>query len=117
MKICVTVLEEDEKTAVDSRFGRASVFAFVDLKTKNIEFIVNPYLNSSGGAGIQSAQYVLLKEVAAVVTGHVGVNAFKTLQAGGVPVYRGAEGSLMDVIKAYESGLLTLADQADAKKV
>lgn len=103
MKICITTLENNEQTKIDSRFGRAQFFAFVDLETKKIDFVRNPNLEASGGAGIQSAQYAVAQGASVVITGHIGTNAFKVLQESGIEMITGADGLLWDVIKRYET--------------
>jgi predicted Fe-Mo cluster-binding NifX family protein len=61
---------------------------------------------SSGGAGVQAAQIVTKEKVDSVITGNIGPNAFQILQAAGIKVYTGAEGSLHDVIENYKNGNL-----------
>ena len=108
MKVCVTALGPKEDSEVDSRFGRCQFFVFFDLHTREVEGVANPNIESSGGAGIQSAQLVASK-AAIVLTGHVGPNAFKTLSAAGVAIFTGATGTVQEAVAAYESAKLTRA--------
>lgn len=114
MKVCITALGPTEDSAVDPRFGRCQYFAVVDLHTRVVESIKNPNIESSGGAGIQSAQLVASQGAAIVVTGHVGPNAFKTLNAAGVAIFTGATGTVKEAVTAYEAGQLTRAIAPDS---
>lgn len=106
MKVCVTALGPSEDSLVDPRFGRCQYFVFFDLHTRKAEGVVNPHLASSGGAGIQSAQFVASQGAVIVLSGHVGPNAFKTLNAAGVSIFTGAAGSVKEAVAAYEAGKL-----------
>jgi predicted Fe-Mo cluster-binding NifX family protein len=53
--------------------------------------------------------------VEAVVTGHVGPKAFRTLQAAGVAVYVGAEGSVRQAVDALTAGRLERADKPNVE--
>ena len=114
MKVCVTALGPKEDSDVDPRFGRCQFFVFFNLHTREVEGVANPNIESSGGAGIQSAQMVASKGAAVVLTGHVGPNAFKTLSAAGVTIFTGAIGTVKDAVDAYEAGKLARAVVPDS---
>jgi len=104
MKICVTSEGANLGSKVDPRFGRCRYFIIADTGTLEFEAIENPNIESTGGAGIQSAQLVGSKQVKAVVTGNVGPNAFQTLQAAGVEVFTNASGTIKEAIEKYKKG-------------
>jgi len=104
MKICITSEGGSLDSKVDPRFGRCQYFIIADTDTLEFEAIVNPNIESMGGAGIQSAQLVSSKQVKAVVTGNVGPNAFQTLQAAGIEIFTGASGTIKEVIEKYKRG-------------
>ncbi len=106
MKVCVTALGPKKDSEVDPRFGRCQYFVFLELQTREVEGVVNPNIESSGGAGIQSAQLVASKGVDIVLTGHVGPNAFKTLSAAGVTIFTGVKGTVQEAVETYEAGKL-----------
>ena len=106
MKICVTSEGGSLDSKVDLRFGRCQHFIIVDTDTLEFEAVRNPNIESTGGAGIQSAQLVASKQVKAVLTGNVGPNAFQTLQAAGIEVFSGASGTVKEVIQQYKKGEL-----------
>ena len=117
MKICVTSEGNNLGSKVDPRFGRCKYFIIVDPETLNFNSIQNPNLETSGGAGIQSAQLVANNEVKAVVTGNVGPNAFQTLNAAGIAIFNGASGTVKEAIEKYKKGeyQLTSAPNAASK--
>jgi predicted Fe-Mo cluster-binding NifX family protein len=104
MKVCVTAQGESLDSQVDPRFGRCRYFIIADTDTLESEVIVNPNIESMGGAGIQSAQLVSSKQAKVVITGNVGPNAFKTLEAAKIEVFTGASGSIREVIEKYKKG-------------
>ena len=104
MKICVTSEGGSLDSKVDPRFGRCQHFIIVDPDTLEFEAVVNPNIESMGGAGIQSAQLVASKKVKAVVTGNVGPNAFQTLQTAGVEIFTNASGTVKEAIEKYKKG-------------
>ena len=106
MKICVTSEGSSLDSKIDPRFGRCQYFIIADTDTLGFEAVQNPNIESMGGAGIQSAQLVALKEVKAVVTGNVGPNAFQTLQAAGIEIFIGASGTVREAIEKYKKGEL-----------
>lgn len=96
-------------STVDPRFGRCRYLVFYDTDTGNWEAAANPNIDTAGGAGIRTAQMVLDKEAAAVITGNVGPNAMNVLSGGGVPVYTGVSGTVESAVKLYRDGGLTAA--------
>jgi predicted Fe-Mo cluster-binding NifX family protein len=92
---------------MDPRFGRCQYFLIVDPQSLEMEALENPNIGASGGAGIQSAQFVANKGVEAIITGQVGPNAFTTLQAAGMKILVGASGKVRDMLEKYKKGQLT----------
>ncbi len=111
MRICVTSEGNNLDSKVDSRFGRCQYFIIVDTDTLQFEFIENPNIEAMGGAGIQSAQLVASKQIKAVLTGNVGLNAFQTLQAAGIDVFTGASGTVRGAIEKYKKGEFKLTQK------
>jgi predicted Fe-Mo cluster-binding NifX family protein len=82
----------------------------VDCDDMSVEAIDNANANASGGAGIQSAQLVADHDIACVLTGNCGPNAFRTLKEAGIITVVGAKGTVREAIDAYQRGELTTAD-------
>jgi len=53
--------------------------------------------------------------VQAVITGHVGPNAFSALQTSNVAVYVGASGTVAEAVEQFKAGQLEAADGADVQ--
>jgi len=101
-KICITSEGDKLESGVDPRFGRCKYFIIVDIDNLQFEAIPNPNIDSMGGAGIQSGQLIAEKKVKTLLTGNVGPNAFKTLQAAGVDVVTGISGTVKEAIEKYK---------------
>lgn len=106
MKIAVSSTGETLDAPMDPRFGRCACFAIVDIPTMNVAFVPNPGAAMGQGAGIQSAQAVAAEGVEAVVTGHVGPNAFQALDAAGIRVYTGPADTVRRAAQQYAAGAL-----------
>ena len=102
MKVAVSSVENHLDSLVDPRFGRAAYFLIVDTNSLNYEMVPNPNVNAMGGAGVQSAQLVINKGAQAVLTGRCGPNAFHVFNSAGIKIYEGVEGSVREVIMAFQ---------------
>lgn len=112
MKLAVTAQGIDLDSAIDPRFGRCQYFVIIDLDTEEFEAIANQSLSASGGAGIQSAQFLADRKVDAVITGNVGPNAARALQGAGIEVYTMTSGTVREAVKAYKEGKLSAVSGA-----
>jgi len=92
---------------MDPRFGRCRNFVIVDSDSDKFEAFSNESVTASGGAGTQSAQFLANKGVGAVITGNVGPNAARALEAAGIKVYSAASGTVRDALEAYKVGKLS----------
>jgi predicted Fe-Mo cluster-binding NifX family protein len=69
-------------------------------------------VNALGGAGIQATQLVLEKGSQAVITGRCGPNSFRVLQASGVSIFEGVQGTVREMIDAWKEGQLVQVTQS-----
>ena len=114
MRVAVTAKEASVDGAVDQRFGRARYLIVVDTETCESEVHDNELnLNAAQGAGIQTAQNIAQTNVRAVLTGHVGPNAFRALSAAGIQVYTGLQSTVGQAIEELTAGRLNPVDSAD----
>ena len=116
MKICVTSQGDNLEAGVDPRFGRCQYFIMVDSDSLEFEAVKNPNIDSMGGAGIQSGQFMVNKDVKVVLTGNVGPNAFQTLKAAGIKVFTGASGTVKEAVDKYKKGELKSTDDPSVDK-
>jgi predicted Fe-Mo cluster-binding NifX family protein len=116
MRLAVTARESAVDSPIDQRFGRARYLIVVDAETGNAEAHDNKVnLNAVQGAGIQTAQNVARLNVEAVLTGHLGPNAFRALSAVGIKAYTGLQGTVAEAIEEFKAGKLDPVDSADVE--
>ncbi len=116
MRIAVTTEGNDLDAQIDSRFGRASKFLIVDTETMRFDVIANTQsLDLAQGAGIQSAQNVLVHKPEVVLTGNCGPKAFRVLNAAGIKVVIGVKGKIADAIHDYINGKHAEATEANVE--
>ncbi|MFC2139042.1 NifB/NifX family molybdenum-iron cluster-binding protein [Bacteroidota bacterium] len=107
MKIAISSTGDELKSEMCPRFGRADYFIIVDPETLEFEAVANPNIKAVGGAGIQSSQMVINHDAAAVLSGRVGMNAFRVLESAGIAVYENVEGSVQDAIELFNDKNVT----------
>jgi predicted Fe-Mo cluster-binding NifX family protein len=113
MRIAISSTGSTLDAEVDPRFGRCQYFIIVDPETMEMESIQNTNAMASGGAGISTGQVIVSKEVAAVLTGNCGPNAYQVLSAAGIQVITGVSGKIKDAIEKYKGGTFKTAGQAN----
>ncbi|XHH09522.1 MAG: NifB/NifX family molybdenum-iron cluster-binding protein [Candidatus Bathyarchaeia archaeon] len=104
MKIVVSSTTNNLEGQVDPRFGRCAYLLLVDLETMQFEAIPNAAAGAGGGAGIQAAQLLADKGAKVVITGNVGPNAFKALNAAGIEIITGADGTVKEAVEKFKLG-------------
>jgi predicted Fe-Mo cluster-binding NifX family protein/predicted DNA-binding protein (UPF0251 family) len=107
MKIAVTSVDGTLEGKVDERFGRSRKIVIYDPETKTHAVVDNTInMNAPQGAGIQSAEHIVKQGAHAVISGHLGPNAFRVLEAAGVPVYTASDMTVSEALRAFEEGKL-----------
>ncbi|HHJ98876.1 MAG TPA: hypothetical protein ENN10_02880 [Actinobacteria bacterium] len=107
MKVAVSALGSTLDAMVDQRFGRAQYFIIGNTGSTAFEVVDNAVnKGATGGAGIGAAELMSDHKVEAVVTGHLGPNAFNALKAAGIPGYEGSGRTVKDALAALEAGEL-----------
>lgn len=112
MQVAVSSTGQDLSDPVSPIFGRCPYYLVVDSETLAFEALPNPAVSAAGGAGVQAAQLVVEQDVEVILTGNVGPNAFRVLQAAGVKVYRVADGTVRETVEAFRSGELMPLSEA-----
>jgi predicted Fe-Mo cluster-binding NifX family protein len=116
MKVVVTAQGKELSSEVDPRFGRAKWLLLVDTETEVAGAYDNTVnLNIAQGAGIQTGQNVASLGAEAVITGNVGPNAFKTLNAANVKVYLCKATTVQNAIESFKAGELNEVQQANVE--
>ena len=115
MKICISSTGKDINASIDQRFGRCQYFLIIDTETMEIKAISNESTLASSGAGVQAAQTVTNEGISTVITGNIGPNAFQILQAAGIKVITGAQGTIQEAIENYRKGNLKETGSANVQ--
>ena len=113
MKIAITSMGGKLEDNVDPRFGRCHYFILFDTETNKFEAIENTGAQGMGGVGVQSGQIMTNKGVEAVLTGSCGPNAFQTLQAAGIKVITGVNGTIQQAVDKFKSDEFKAISQPD----
>lgn len=107
MKIAITSQGKDLSSEVDPRFGRAKQLIVVDTDTGDFKAHDNSVnLNAAQGAGIQTGQNIANLGVDVVITGNVGPNAFRTLNAAKVKVFLCKASTVQEALEMFKEGKL-----------
>ena len=109
MKVAITAAGANLNSAVDRVFGRARYFIITDPEGDNVEVLENSQnLNAAQGAGIQAAQHIADHSVNVLLTGNVGPNAFRALEAASVRVFQFESdiSTIRDALGAWKEGRL-----------
>jgi predicted Fe-Mo cluster-binding NifX family protein len=116
MKVAVTAQGQDLSSPMDLRFGRAKWIQVVDTETGAYEAHDNAVqVELPQGAGIQTGQNVAHLGVEAVITGNVGPNAFRTLNAARIRVFLAAQQTVEQAVTAFQEGQLQEVEQANVE--
>ena len=112
MKVAVSASGVDFNAQIDPRFGRCEYLLIIDTDTMNIDPYPNDYRQMSGGAGTQSAAFVIARGAEAVLTGNCGPNARDIFDRENIKVYTGQAGTVGQVIEQFKkSGLKASGSQ------
>jgi predicted Fe-Mo cluster-binding NifX family protein len=109
MKVAITAGGENLNSSVDRVFGRTRWFVMTDPEGGNVEVLENSQnVNAAQGAGIQAAQQMANKSVDVVLTGNVGPNAFRALEAASIKVFQFGSDilTISDALAAWKEGRL-----------
>ena len=112
MKVVVTSSGQELTSPIDPRFGRCAFFMLVDTDSMDAVPYPNDSRQAAGGAGIQAGQFAASLGAEAVLTGNVGPNAARVLDAAGIKVYTGISGTVEDALRALKAGTLQVASSA-----
>lgn len=116
MKIAITSQGKELSSEIDLRFGRTKFLLVVNTETDGFEVHDNSMnLNAAQGAGIQTGQNIANLDVEAVITGNLGPNAFKTLNAAKVKIFLAEKQTVQNAIDSFKAGKLKEVDQANVE--
>lgn len=107
MKIAISSIENNTDSKMNPRFGRTDYFYIFDTQTSTGYFIDNQNKDAAQGAGIASAQTIILEKAEAVITGRFGPKAQSVLEKANIKLFMGnEEQSLSENLEAFKQGKL-----------
>ena len=116
MKIAITAQGKELSSEIDIRFGRAKWLILVDTESGDFQAHDNAVnLNAAQGAGIQTGQNIANLGIEAVITGNVGPNAFKTLNAADIKIFLAEKQTVQEAIDSFKAGELKEINQANVE--
>ena len=117
MKIAICSQSNNPQSNVDSRFGRAALFAIYDDTADAWEFIENRQnLQAVQGAGIQAAQTIIDSGVEILIAANVGPKAMAAMNAGGIAVFEADTAkTIQQAVNEYRAGQLNQLQQSNVE--
>ena len=101
----------DTDSLVAEKFGRTPFIIIYDTEKNIFESLRNPYANIFGGAGIQTSQCIIEKNVCAVITTEIGVNPLRLMNFANVEVYLCSKMQVIEVVNQFVEGKLSIIKQ------
>lgn len=111
MKIAISSTGANMDCEVDQRFGRCRYLGIYDTESEEFHAIDNSARSAAGGAGVQSAQTAVDNAVVTVLTGNIGPNAVRALNAAKIEVITGVSGTVSEVVEKFSAGKYSSTDQ------
>ncbi len=116
MNIAITSTDGTLDGMVDERFGRSKKIVLFNNGKQSFEVVDNMVnMNAAQGAGIQTAQNVAKTEAQVVISGHLGPNAFRVLQAAGIEAYTASNMTVKEALAKLGEGTLAKLSGADVE--
>lgn len=100
---------------MDRSFGRAKYFVVYETEGETVKAFSNEQnVQAAQGAGIQAARNVADLGAEVVITGNVGPNAFRTLNAASIRIFvAGKECETVDdALRQWQAGMLQEVNEA-----
>lgn len=106
MLIAVSVKEPNLCADISDSFGRSEYFLLFDSEIDSYRLIQNPYSSELGGAGIQSARFLIEQKVETVITNFMGFNTWRFFNSLNIKIYKCEDCSAEQSIKLLLQGNL-----------
>lgn len=80
MKIAVTSMGNTMESTMDPRFGRCTWFLIYNTETKEFNFIKNPAIEETEGAGPAAVKFIASQGVKKIISGEFGIKVRPLLE-------------------------------------
>ncbi len=87
MKVAVSISEPVITSPVSEIFGRSEYFLIYNDANEAETILHNPFEKTFGGAGIQTAQFLIENDVKYVVVKKIGTNAYRVFESAEIIVF------------------------------
>lgn len=117
MRLAISTGGRDFNKFIFARFGRSPYFLFCDSEDPQgtEDYKVNPSMIGIDGLGIVAADFVAEEKVEVLITGRLGRNALKVIQAMNILAYTAPETmTLTEAIMAWKEDKLPQICEAEA---
>jgi predicted Fe-Mo cluster-binding NifX family protein len=117
MRLAISTGGRDFDKFIFARFGRSPYFLFCDSEDPQGtgDYKLNPSMIGIDGLGIVAADFVAKEKVEVLITGRLGRNALKVIQAMNILAYTAPETmTLTEAIMAWKEDRLTQICEAEA---
>ncbi|AHF02830.1 dinitrogenase iron-molybdenum cofactor biosynthesis protein [Marichromatium purpuratum 984] len=101
MKIVISATGQGQDAPVDARLGRCAYFVVVDTESGDFQTMPNPFLETNGGAGTRTAQWIAGQRAELLLTGRCGPKAAMVLERAGVRVVEGVSGTVAEAVARH----------------
>jgi predicted Fe-Mo cluster-binding NifX family protein len=102
--ILPSATDKEGKSLLSNRFGRASYMTIYENGLWHTT--PNSALKSMGGAGVQSAQFIINQKADVLIAQNIGPKAWQILSMGNLDIYEGITDTLENNLKAFRDNKL-----------
>ncbi|MBK7630326.1 MAG: NifB/NifX family molybdenum-iron cluster-binding protein [Ignavibacteriales bacterium] len=99
--IAVSINKPELSSEISDVFGKSKYFLIYNSTHNTSEFLLNPFTSELGGAGIQSAWFLIEKNIEAVITKRIGINPLRFFSSSKIKLYQFNNGTAEEAIKAF----------------
>ncbi len=108
MKICIPTQDANGlDSMIESHFGRADYFTFVETDTNQVNSMENR--GSHKGGNRTPAEIIADEKPQVVICGGMGPRAIQIFESKQISVYNGASGSIKKILDDFQAGRIQRA--------
>lgn len=105
-KIAVAIEKPENTSLLSEVFGRSHFFMIYNTFDNSEDILLNPFVKELGGAGIQTARFLIENDVDIVIVKKIGINPFRFLASVNIKVYQCSEATASETIRLFTEGKL-----------
>lgn len=101
MKIAISVSKRDDSNPHLEVFGKSSHYLIYNTEKSSEEILSNPYFIELGGAGIQSARFLIDQNIDILITEKIGLNPLRFLTSANVRIFQSKQVSISEILRLF----------------